>query len=137
MYDTNLEETMMGKFCFPTDSKIKENLILKGGIHDRYRVLQSYKAVGISLLVALALGIVYVLLVQTFPLTMINVSVIAGAVSTIILGIALMVFKSEAYPTLRTFRYILGVISILFGAILIGMLIVYRQQLRIMGIFIL
>ena len=99
--------------------------------------MQSYKSIGYSLLVALVLGIIYMGLVQVFPKSIIKISVILGAICTIVLGIVLMVFRSEAYPSLMTFRYVLGTISILFGAMLIAMLIIYQQQLSIMGIFLL
>lgn len=86
---------MMGKFCLPTDQKIKDNLLQQGGIQDRYRLLQSYKSIIISILVSFLIGTVYTILVQFFPKTMVYVSVIAGGISTITLGIILMVFKSE------------------------------------------
>ena len=135
VYDTREEETIMGKFCFPTDERVKENLMIKGGVHDRYRVLQSYKSIAISLAFALLLGTIYTVLVQTFPKTIITVSVILGAISTITLGIVLMIFRSEMYPSLMTFRYVVGALSIVFGSMLIGMLIIYRQELRVIGVF--
>ena len=57
----------MGNFCFPTDPIVKDALILKSGIQDRYRVLQAFKTVGYSLMVALLAGIIYMVLVQSMP----------------------------------------------------------------------
>ena len=57
----------MGNFCFPTDPILKDTLILKSGIQDRYRVLQAFRTVGYSLLVALVVGVIYMILVQSMP----------------------------------------------------------------------
>lgn len=57
----------MGTYCFPTNSLLKQNILQKSGILDRYRVLQGFKTILYSLLLAFVIGIVYMFLVQTIP----------------------------------------------------------------------
>lgn len=82
----------MGKFCFPTNMKLKALLLTKSGIIDRYRLLQAYTAVLYCLAVAFILGIIYLVLVQYIPEIMISVSIVAGGVAMIILGITLLIY---------------------------------------------
>lgn len=84
----------MGKFCLPSDQKIKDYLVLQGGIQERYGLLQSYKSIVISLLVSFLIGSLFASLVQFFPRIMINLSVIGGGSLTIIVGIMLMILQS-------------------------------------------
>ena len=94
VYDSFPEETKMGRFCFPTDPIIKESVMLKSGILDRYRVLQTFKAVALSLGLAVTIGLIYMILVQCLPRTMMLASVVAGGISMVVLGVMIIAFRS-------------------------------------------
>lgn len=84
----------MGKFCFPTNPRLKEVLLSKSGILSKYRVLQAYKTILYCLLLTLVLGIIYMLLVQFIPEIMISVSIVAGGITMIVLGIILLTYRN-------------------------------------------
>lgn len=69
--------------------------MIKSGIIDRYRVLQTFKTIGYSLLVALVVGVIYMLLVQFMPTIIVFVSVVAGGLAIIAFGVLLIWFQPE------------------------------------------
>lgn len=70
-------------------------LLMKSGIVDRYRILKASNVILYSLLVALALGIIYMLFVQFIPEIMISVSVIIGGVVMILIGGILFAYQNQ------------------------------------------
>lgn len=85
----------MGSYCFPVNPLLKQNILQKSGILDRYRVLQGFKTVLYSLLIALIIGIFYMFLVQVIPEIMMAISVILGGIALIVFGILLLVFDQQ------------------------------------------
>lgn len=54
----------MGLFCLPTDSSLKEKILVNSGLSNKYHFLVAYDAIRISPAIAALLGIIYLLIVQ-------------------------------------------------------------------------
>lgn len=64
IYDTRLEETRLGLFCFPVDDSLKERLLRNSDLFYKYHFLSAYDAIRISFGVAMLIGALYVVFVQ-------------------------------------------------------------------------
>lgn len=86
----------------------------------------------IGLLGALAIGLLFVGLVQLFPRFMNYFTIVFGGLLLIALGIQMIIYPVNRYPVLKL---VLSILSILLGVILVSSLWFYRTQLKINAIF--
>jgi hypothetical protein len=87
IYDSRLEETRLGLFCFPIDENLKERLLISNDLYYKYHFLVAYDAVRLGFIVAASVGILYVLLVQILNERLPTFIVGVGGVMFILLAI--------------------------------------------------
>lgn len=95
MYDTKLEETRLGLFCFPTDDTLKERLLKSSDLFYKYHFLAAYDAIRISFGVAVVLGSLYVLFVHCFNERLPTVIVGGGGMMFVALAILTFTIGAE------------------------------------------
>jgi hypothetical protein len=116
----------------PTNQKLKEKFLQGTGLEGRQSIFDSLGKIKLGFLGALAIGLLFVTLVQLFPRFMNYFTVIAGGLLLIALGVSLLVYPAYLFPKLKL---AFGILSIVFGVILASSLWFYRTQLKINGIF--
>lgn len=95
VYDSQLEETRLGLFCFPVDTTLKERLLRNGDLYYKYHFLAAYDAIRISFVVAILIGALYVCFVQCCGERLPSIIVGGGGMMFIALAICTFSISTE------------------------------------------
>lgn len=123
----------LGGFCAPLDSASKEKLMKTANLDQKQNFLHVYDCIRISLLIALGLGMLWILLVQCLPRIMTTIVSVFGIIALAFLGIIFLtgkVAKVSSWITVLIGLALLGT-SVMFTCFLCF----YRLRNKLIGIF--
>lgn len=111
IYDTKLESTRAGLFCMPTDPVIRAQLARAASPIDNrtrfYSLLDSLKIISI---LALVLGVVYLFVIQCFPIGMPRIMIGLGTAGLIVVVIFTILTSPDIFRILSAFKYVFVVV---------------------------
>lgn len=134
-YATEEEITRMGKFCFPTDQRARDQFVNNSQLFQRRGFLNSWDSIRFSIWFGIVLGIIYLILVQLFPQIMNWVGVIGGGVASIVLGATILAYRSVYFEGMNVGRGVLGLVLVVVGLYLLISVFLKQRQLRLNGVF--
>ena len=125
----------MGGFCSPTNEALRDEILNNTNLNNKYNFLNRYDIIRITLLVALAIGILWMVLVQICPRIMAGVAIGLGSLLMLVGGIHLLIDNDEGWSGGAGFwRILIAVLLILFAILFFVMLFMYRRRIKIAGI---
>ena len=74
----------------PEDDGARDKLVSKANLGDKWRFLNTYDVIRLSLIISLGVGIVWIILVQCCPKLMNTLAIILGSALLLVGGIALL-----------------------------------------------
>ena len=134
-YESEPKVTRMGKFCLPVSQEVKQRLIEDSQLFQRRGFLMSWDSIKFAGWLGINLGIVYMLMVQFFPIFMNLVGVIGGGVTSVVLGILLMAYSYDSFAYTPKGRATLATISIVIGLYLLVFSRIKSRQLKLNSVF--
>lgn len=118
----------LGGFCEPTDEQLKEKFWENEEFREKFDLVGAYDAIEWSLLIALCVGILYLLVVVLLPRVMTwavfilaSLLVLIGAIILLVQPIKLLDFHSS------TGNIVLGIIFIIMAILILVFFFCYRQ----------
>jgi hypothetical protein len=89
----------------------------------------------ISLLIALGIGLVWLVLVQILPFAMSAISIFLSV--AIALGIAILLFvdPSKGFEGKEVVKLVVAIILILIAFFIVGFILMFKRRIRLMGLF--
>ena len=91
-YSTYAEHSRMGKFCLPISERASDLLIDNSQLLERQGFINSWDSFRFCTCFGVALGLLYLVLVQLCPLVMNWVGVIGGGSGVIVLGLLVLLY---------------------------------------------
>lgn len=91
IYQTTQQFERLGGFCLPTDDAAREKLIENANLGEKWNFLNTYDVIRICLLIALGVGIIWMILVQIIPKIMAIGAVLLGSLTLLAAGILILV----------------------------------------------
>lgn len=95
IYDSKLEDSRLGLFCFPADPIIKEKLLQNSDLYYKYHFLVAYDGIRVGLLAAFVFGLLYLAAVQFLNASLPRFVIGAGGLMFIVLAIMLFSINSQ------------------------------------------
>ena len=96
--------------------------------------MNRYDIVRITLLLALALGIIWMVLVQLLPRVMAGVAIGLASLILLIAGVLLLADNSAGWENNGAWRIIIAVFCIFFAIFFFVMLCIYKRRIKIAGV---
>ena len=90
IYQTNQNFERLGGFCLPEDEGAREKLVENANLGNKWRFLNTYDVIRLSLLISLGVGILWTILVQCLPKIMNTVAIVFGSLLLLVAGIILL-----------------------------------------------
>lgn len=133
IYTAQVDFTRLGGFCAPVDSASKDRLMKTANLEQKWNFLNIYDCIRISLLIALGLGLLWMLFVQCLPRVISNIVTVLAIIALAFLGIILLsgkVSRVSSWVTVLLGLSLLGV-ALLFTCFLCF----YRLRNKLISIF--
>lgn len=134
IYQTSSQFQRLGGFCAPTDEAARDKLIKNAGLQGKWNFLGTYDVMRISLLLALGIGIVWMILVQVIPRIMAPAAIFMGSLLLLTAGVLLFADNAHGWEGLEAWRIIIAVFLILFSVLFFAMLCFYRRRVKTAGV---
>lgn len=125
----------MGKFCFPTNERARDQLMSNSQLFQRRGFLNSWDSIRFNVWFGVILGIIYLIFVQLCPQIMNWIGVVGGGIASIVLGATILAYRSVYFEGMRVGRGILGIILVIVGLYLLASSFLKQRQLRLNGVF--
>ena len=90
--------------------------------------------VRIALLVGLAVGVLWMVLVQLCPRVMAGAAIGLGSLVLLVAGVLLLADDSKGWEGAGFWRIVIGVVLVLFAVLFFVMLFMYRRRIKIAGV---
>lgn len=134
-YATELEVTRMGKFCFPTNARAREELVGGTQLFSRRGFLNSWDSIRFCAVLGVAAGLIYLVLAQLCPTLMNWIGIVGGGLASLALGVMVLFYRSVYFDGMKVGRVLLGVFLILTGLYLLVSAFLKQRQIRLNGVF--
>ena len=132
-YPSDVNFGRLGGFCAPTDVQAQNRLMETANLNSKWNFLNIYDCIRISLLVALGLGVLWMLVVQCIPRVVALVVTVLAILSLLAMGIFVLIGNISNIS--NTVKIILGVILIGLAVLFSFFLCFYRRRNKLIGIF--
>jgi hypothetical protein len=80
----------LGGFCLPTDTSAQEILKKTANLHNKWNYLDIFDTVKISLLIAVGIGLIWLVLVQILPRFIAAITIFLAIITLIALGVLIL-----------------------------------------------
>ena len=133
-YESFVDMGRLGGFCSPSNLALRNEILENTHLSNKYNFLNRYDVIRISLLVALALGVLWMILVQLCPKIMTGVAVGLGCLVLFAGGLLLLIDNAKGTEGVGFWRIIVGIVLIGFAILFFLMLFMYRRRIKIAGV---
>lgn len=134
IYQSTAQFSRLGGICAPTEEAARNKLFKNLNISEKYEFLNTYDVIRISMLIALGVGILWMVLVQLIPRLMAGLSIILASLLLIAFGILLLVDNPKGWQGKQVWRIIIGILLILFALFCVVLLCIYKRRIKITGV---
>lgn len=91
IYETHTDINRLGGFCLPTDAKLREKLLQQVNLTDKWKFLNFFDLVKLSLLFGVFVGIIHMCIVQCLPKLVVWLDPVFASVMFLVLAFVIFV----------------------------------------------
>lgn len=91
IYDTHTDVNRLGGFCLPTNPKLREQLLQQVNLTDKWKFLNFYDLIKLSLLFGLFVGIIHMCVVQCVPKWVVWIDPMAASLMFFVLALVVLI----------------------------------------------
>lgn len=125
----------MGGYCAPNSESARNKLIDNLNLQEKWTFLNTYDVIRFSLLIALMVGILWMVIVHCLPKFAAIWAIFLGSITLIAAGVILLIDNAQGWNGGDIWRIVIGSILIVFGVIFFAMLCIYKRRIKITGVF--
>jgi predicted Na+-dependent transporter len=134
IYSASVNFDRLGGFCAPTDSVAQEKLMETANLNQKWNFLDVFDSIKLSVLISLAIGIVWSQLVQCLPRLMTSFVTVLSILTLAGIGVVMLIDHSEGVSSI--WKLIIAIVSITIAVMFAFFLCFFRRRNRLTGVFI-
>lgn len=117
------------------DESGQSTLINSAGLKDKWNFLNTYDTIRLSLLIALGIGLVWLVLVQLIPRIMAIAVIILSVLVLVAAGLLVLIDQTAGFEGKTFWKILIGVALLVVGLIFLLELCFYRRRIKLTGLF--
>lgn len=134
-YPSSPQFQRLGGYCGPNSEATRDKLVQNLNLQDKWKFLNTYDIIKYSLLIALALGLIWMILVQILPKIMAIAAIFLGSLTLLALGLIFIIDNPSGWQNYGPLKYIIAGLLLFFGLLFFVTQFCYLKRVKLTGIF--